>query len=176
MRKKDLLSMLELSATDEIIRLAKSDRGRLRKSYVWDKRKYKAFRVLYSRVAVREQLLKVAFFCREDLIAGERLPRYEVYISVDEDEDKTYLPKDGKWSESAISNLVVADDYRCFSETAMEEWEEPGARETAAGLIGTYAGCSEKSSVLSLVSRWQQLRRARSLRGRHQREKARIDL
>lgn len=175
MRKKDLLSMPELSATDEIIRLAKSDRGRLRKSYVWDKRKYKAFRVLYSRVAVREQLLKVAFFCREDLIAGERLPRYEVYISTEEDEDKTYLPKERKWSESAIGNLVVAGDYRCFSETAMEEWEEPGARETAAGLIGTYAG-QKKTSVFSLVSTWQQLRRARRLRGRHQREKARIDL
>lgn len=175
MRKKDLLSMPELSATDEIIRLAKSDRGRLRKSYVWEKSKYKAFRIIYSRVAVREQLLKVAFFCREDLIAGERLPRYEVYISTEEDEDKTYLPKERKWSESAIGNLVVADGYRCFSERAMEEWEEQGARETAAGLIGTYAG-QEKTSVFSLVSTWQQLRRARRLRGRHQREKARIDL
>lgn len=176
MKKKDLLSMPELSATDEIIHLANSDRGRLRQTFSWDKRKYKAFRVLYSRVIAEGAVLKVAFFCREDLIAGERLPRYEVYISTEEDEDKTYLPKERKWSESAIGNLVVADGYRCFSETAMEEWEEQGARETAAGLIGTYAGCSEKSSVFSLVSRWQQLRRARRLRGRHQREKARIDL
>lgn len=175
MRKKDLLSMPELSATDEIIRLANSDRGRLRKTFSWDKRKYKAFRVLYSRVIAEGTVLKVAFFCREDLIAGERLPRYEVYISVEEDEDKTYLPKERKWSESAIGNLVVADGYRCFSETVMEEWEEPGARATAAGLIGTYAG-QEKTSVFSLVSTWQQLRRARRLRGRHQREKARIDL
>lgn len=176
MKKKDLLSMPALEATDEIVRLANSDRGRLRKTFSWDKRKYKAFRILYSRAAVEGQVLKVAFFCREDLIAGERLPRYEVYISVDEDEDKTYLPKDGKWSESAISNLVVADGYRSFSETAMEEWEEPGAREAVAGLIGTYPGCSEKNSVFTLVSRWQQLRRTRRLRGRHQREKARIDL
>lgn len=176
MRKKDLLSMPALEATDEIVRLANSDRGRLRQTFSWDKRKYKAFRILYSRVAVEGQVLKVAFFCREDLIAGERLPRYEVYISVDEDEDKTYLPKDGKWSESAISNLVVADGYRSFSETAMEEWEEPGAREAVAELIGTYPGCSEKNSVFTLVSRWQQLRRTRRLRGRHQREKARIDL
>lgn len=175
MRKRDLLSMPGLSATDEIIRLANSDRGRLRKTFSWDKRKYKAFRVLYSRVIAEGAVLKVAFFCREDLIAGERLPRYEVYISVEEDEDKTYLPKERKWSESAIGNLVVADGYRCFSETAMEEWEEPGARATAAGLIGTYAG-QEKTSVFSLVSTWQQLRRARRLRGRHQREKARIDL
>ncbi len=176
MKKKDLLSMPALEATDEIVRLANSDRGRLRKTFSWDKRKYKAFRILYSRAAVEGQVLKVAFFCREDLIAGERLPRYEVYISVDEDEDKTYLPKDGKWSESAISNLVVTDGYRSFSETAMEEWEEPGAREAVAGLIGTYPGCSEKNSVFTLVSRWQQLRRTRRLRGRHQREKARIDL
>lgn len=176
MRKKDLLSMPKLEATDEMIRLAKSDRGRLRQSYVWDRRKYKVFRILYSRAEVSGPVLKVAFFCREDLIAGELLPRYEVYISTSEEEDLTYLPKEQKWSESAIGHLPVANRNQCFYETMMEEWEEPGARETAAGLIGTYSGCVEKTSVYTLVNTWQRLKRTRKLRGRHQREKARIDL
>lgn len=176
MRKKDLLDMPVLGATDEIVRLAKSDRGRLRKIYTWDKRKCKAFRILYSRAEVRGPILKVAFFCREDLIAGDLLPRYEVYISIAEDKDMTYLPNEKKWSKSAINNLVVADGYKHFHQSSMEEWEEPGTREKVAREIGGFSGCSERTSVFNLVSTWQQLCRVRNLRGRHQREKARIDL
>jgi DNA-directed RNA polymerase subunit RPC12/RpoP len=176
MRKRDLLELPVLGATDQIVRLAKSDRGRLRQIGVWNKRKKKAFRVIYSRAGKWGTVLKVALFCREDLLAGELLPRYEIYISTTEDEDKTYLPKEKKWSEASIGNLIVADGYKIYYGSQMEEWEEPGARETVAKEIGAYSKCAEKNTVFELVLAWQQLRRARRLRGRHQREKARIDL
>lgn len=176
MKKRDLLELPVLGATDEIVRLAKSDRGRLRQIGVWDKRKKKAFRVIYSRAVKWGTVLKVALFCREDLLAGELLPRYEIYISTTEDEDKTYLPKEKKWSEASIGNLIVADGYKIYYGSQMEEWEEPGARETVAKEIGAYSYSTEKTTVFELVLAWQQLRRARRLRGRHQREKARIDL
>ena len=176
MRKRDLLELPVLGATDEIVRLAKSDRGRLRQIGVWDKRKKKAFRIIYSRAVKWGTVLKVALFCREDLLAGELLPRYEIYISTAEDEDKTYLPKEKKWSEASIGNLIVADGYKIYYGSQMEEWEEPGARETVAKEIGAYSNCTEKTTVFDLVNTWQQLRRARRLRGRHQRAKARVDL
>lgn len=176
MKKRDLLELPVLGATDEIVRLAKSDRGRLRQIGAWDKRKKKAFRVIYSRAVKWGTFLKVALFCREDLLAGELLPRYEIYISTTEDEDKTYLPKEKKWSEASIGNLIVADGYKIYHGSQMEEWEEPGARETVAKELGAYSNCTEKTTVFDLVNTWQQLRRTRRLRGRHQREKARIDL
>ena len=64
MKKKDLLAMPALEATDEMIRLAKNDRGRLRKTYSWDKRRIKVFRSIYSRAVVEGTVLKAVFFCR----------------------------------------------------------------------------------------------------------------
>jgi len=173
MKKKDLLAMPALEATDAMIRLAKNDRGRLRKTYSWDKRRIKVFRSIYSRAVVEGTVLKAVFFCREDLTAGNCLPRYEVYISLDEDNDMTYLPQKQKWSEARIDSLPVEDGYKCFSNDYMEEWEEPGARDTVNAVL---FGGESRCSVFNEVSTWQQLRRARKLRGRHQREKERIDI
>lgn len=181
MRKKDLLAMTALQATEEMISLARRDRGRQRPGRPWEPRgKKKMFRVLYSRAVVENGILKTAFFCREDLLRGELLPRYEVYISPDEYKDITYLPQEKKWSESRIGNLGVEsyarNGYCVFTEWSMEEWEEPGAREAVGGLLACYSDCAGKASVFTMVDTWQQANRVNRLRGRHQREKEQIDM
>lgn len=173
MKKRELLSLPELTATDEIVSLARNDRGRKKQIHYWRSGKVKVFRILYSRAAVADGILKVAFFCREDLLAGERRARYEVFISTEEGSDITYLPQEKRWSEARIGNQVVEDSYKCFSPTVMEEWEEPGALDAVNGYL--YSD-NTRGSVFNIIDMWQHNARICRLRGRHQREKERIDL
>ncbi|MBQ8306973.1 MAG: PcfJ domain-containing protein [Blautia sp.] len=173
MKKRDLLAMPELLATDEMIAAARRDRGRKRKIYSWASER-KVFRELFVRVRIEDGILKVAFFCRKDMKEGERRPRYEVYVSAGEEKHLTYLPMENKWSGGQIGSQPIPHDgprwNRCFDNCTMELWEEEGARM----LVNQYFGWNDVN-VFQAIKSYQQILQIKRLKGRHQKEKARID-
>lgn len=167
MRKKKLLAMPALEATDEMIRLAKSDRGKKKKLFSWTARKYLVYdRDLYVRAVIEEGILKAAVFSRESLRKGNRVPDFEVYISTEEEKDLTWIPETGKWSEASAEKQLRGGYYYRDREC----WDEEGARQQ----VCSYLGRDERAAFYAIQS-WQRDQRIRKIRGRHQQEKARID-
>ena len=174
MKKKDLLAMPELLATDEMIRLARRDRGRKKKLYSWGSER-KVYRELYIRVFIRDGILKAALFCRKDMKEGEVRPRYEVYVSAGEEKYLTYLPREAKWSGGQIDNQTIPHDgyswERYFDSFTMELWEEEGARRQ----VNDYFGWNDVD-VFQAIKSYQRIILIKKPKSRHQKEKARIDL
>lgn len=169
MKKKKLLSMPALEATEEMLRIAAADRGKMEQIYSWSANKVKVFRHdLYFRSAEQDGILKVAVFLREDLKKKETKPRYEIYFSKEEEKHLTYLPETGKWSESCLSRQYLGVSR--YYNSKQEDWEEPGAN----GLVSGYLDYSGKS-IYQMIDRYQSTLADRKLRSRHQREIARID-
>lgn len=172
MKKRELMELPALPVTEEMIRLAKSDRGRTAQIFSWcgQHGKVKRFREIYIRTLVAGDILKTTVFTREDLIRNITLPRYEVYISLKEGRDITFLPQKGKWSDSRLDNLPIEGTCICFSGTRMEEWDEPGSVEEVNKFLSF-----RKEAVYDAVVQHQSKLRTMRLRGRHQKEKAQID-
>ena len=169
MKKKKLLAMPALEATEEMLRIASADRGRMEQIYSWCTNKVKVFRHdLYFRSAEQDGILKVAVFLREDLKKKETKPRYEIYFSKEEEKHLTYLPETGKWSESCLSRQYLGVSR--YYNSKQEDWEEPGANDIVSGYLD-YSG----NSIYQMIDRYQSTLADRKLRSRHQREMARID-
>ena len=165
MKKKQLMAMPALHASDEMLRLAKADKGRKKRLYSWTDTKYTVFeRDLYTRAVEENGILKVAIFQRDDLKAGKREPHIEVYISRKEERYLTWVTGQERWSEASVE-YHINGYYR-----SLNCWEEEGTRELVNSFLGTY-----DMTAFYAVSAYQTSMKLSRLRGRHQKEKARID-
>lgn len=165
MKKKQLMAMQKLEATDEMIRLAKADKGKKRKLYSWTDTKYTVYdRDIYARACEENEILKVAIFRREDLKAGKREPFIEVYISRKEERYLTWVPEEERWSEASV-DYHINGYYR-----SRNCWDEEGTQELVNSFLGTY-----DAPAFYALSSYQTSMKLSRLRGRHQKEKARID-
>ncbi len=91
MKKKQLLNLPKLEATDEMMDTAQADRPSKEKSkwsgcYVKETYTYK----LYLRCCVECGILKVALFLPDVMRTGGRQASYELYISKGEETFLTY--------------------------------------------------------------------------------------
>lgn len=128
MRKKGLLSMAPLYATDEMAETAMKDTDK----------NNRGSRV-YARyfMAVREgDILKVAVFTGDSLRSGSRDPLYEFYTDREEKRHTTYNVTLKKWSKAKISFL-------CYTGTSLycrKEWQTQETRD----LVNKYfeTGCN----------------------------------
>lgn len=165
MKKKQLMAMPALEATDEMIRLAKADKGKKRKLYSWSDTKYKVYdRDIYARACEENEILKVAIFRREDLKAGKRRPHIEVFISRKEERYLTWVPEEERWSEASV-DYHINGYYR-----SRNCWDEEGTQELVNSFLGTY-----DAPAFYALSSYQTSMKLSRLRGRHQKEKARIE-
>lgn len=165
MKKKQLMAMQKLEATDEMLRLAKADKGKKRKLYSWTDTKYTVYdRDIYARATEENGILKVALFQRADLKAGKRVPHIEVYISREEEKYLTWVPGEERWSEASV-DYHINSYYR-----SRNCWDEKGTQELVNSFLGTY-----DAPAFYALSSYQTSMKLSRLRGRHQKEKARID-
>ena len=175
MKKKTLLAMPELLATDRMVYMAQEDKGRMKKIYSWSDKKFRVYRHnTYIRVCVQDGILKVAFFLREDLANGIRMPSMEVYLSKEEEKHLTYLPGEQKWLTGKIDSMDAGsgnESYYTRLRMAEEgDWQERGA----ARQVWDYTGY-RNIGIYTAILRYQSLVAKNRLNKSYQREKMEID-
>ena len=104
MKKRALMALPKLTATDEMKQIAASDLPRKEKTtygYVREVCEYYA----YLRCITQDGILKVAFFLPEHLRLNGSNPAYEVYLDKEKRQFITYNSLTQKWCESKLDRL-----------------------------------------------------------------------
>ncbi len=161
MKKKQLLNLPKLEATDEMMDTAQADRPSKEKSkwsgrYVKEAYTYK----LYLRCCVECGILKVALFLPDVMRTGGRQASYELYISKGEETFLTYDRVASKWRTVTLSNIYWPSYY----------YESDGVflSQEDANKIGGYLGIDD-GNYKGLLH-YQQGIRVKELEKRHKKE------
>ena len=110
MKKRALMALPKLTATDEMKKIATSDLPRKEKTdygYVREVCEY----YTYLRCIKQDGILKVAFFFPEHLRLDGSNPAYEVYLDKEKRQFITYNSLIQKWSESKLDRLDWKRQY-----------------------------------------------------------------
>lgn len=106
MKKKHLLSLEKLTATEEIIQTAKQDTPEPRvKSYRWNKVEYIYKYGMYLLAAVEQGILKVAFFQPNSLTLNGTSPIYTLFIDKEADSFIGYNHITKKWTTAMLERI-----------------------------------------------------------------------
>ncbi len=109
MKKKHLLSLEKLTATEEIIQTAKQDTPEPRvKSYRWNKVEYIYKYGMYLLAAVEQGILKVAFFQPNSLTLNGTSPIYTLFIDKEADSFIGYNHITKKWTTAMLERIPWA--------------------------------------------------------------------
>jgi hypothetical protein len=117
MKKRALMALPKLTATDEMKQIATSDLPRKEKTdygYVREVCEY----YTYLRCIKQDGILKVAFFFPEHLRLDGSNPAYEVYLDKEKRQFITYNSLIQKWSESKLDRLDWKRQYWYTSTTS----------------------------------------------------------
>ena len=104
MKKRALMALPKLTATDEMKQIAASDLPRKEKTdygYVREVCEY----YTYLRCITQDGILKVAFFLPEHLRLDGNSPAYEVYLDKEKRQFITFNSLTQKWCESKLGRL-----------------------------------------------------------------------
>ncbi len=175
MRKKELLSMPPLYATDEMAGEAVRDTGWTEDitytgwsgqacSYTRRCRRY----IRYFMAAEENGLLKVAVFTGDSLRAGERRPVYEVYLDRGRKEYLTFDTASGKWREAKINFLRYQGTDWTYTQ---EEWQTQETRD----LVNRYFATGKNLNVFQAVLDFQAARAELLRKKKYRTETDRID-
>ena len=110
MKKRALMALPKLTATDEMKKIATSDLPRKEKTdygYVREVCEY----YTYLRCIKQDGILKVAFFFPEHLRLDGSNPAYEVYLDKEKRQFITYNSLIQKWCESKLDRLDWKRQY-----------------------------------------------------------------
>ena len=110
MKKRALMALPKLTATDEMKQIATSDLPRKEKTdygYVREVCEY----YTYLRCIKQDGILKVAFFFPEHLRLDGSNPAYEVYLDKEKRQFITYNSLIQKWCESKLDRLDWKRQY-----------------------------------------------------------------
>ena len=136
MKKRALMALPKLTATDEMKQIAASDLPRKEKTtygYVREVCEYYA----YLRCITQDGILKVAFFLPEHLRLNGSNPAYEVYLDKEKRQFITYNSLTQKWCESKLDRL----DWKRLYWYAKTSW----VSEEDMTAVQTYLGSNKKA-------------------------------
>ena len=159
MKKRALMALPKLTATDEMKQIAASDLPRKEKTtygYVREVCEYYA----YLRCITQDGILKVAFFLPEHLRLNGSNPAYEVYLDKEKRQFITYNSLTQKWCESKLDRL----DWKRLYWYAKTSW----VSEEDMTAVQTYLGSNKKA--VDAILQFQRDVRDEQLEQRHRRE------
>jgi len=159
MKKRALMALPKLTATDEMKQIAASDLPRKEKTtygYVREVCEYYA----YLRCITQDGILKVAFFLPEHLRLNGSNPAYEVYLDKEKRQFITYNSLTQKWCESKLDRL----DWKRLYWYAKTSW----VSEEDMTAVQTYLGSDKKA--VDAILQFQRDVRDEQLEQRHRRE------
>lgn len=159
MKKRALMALPNLTATDEMKKIATSDLPRKEKTdygYVREVCEY----YTYLRCIKQDGILKVAFFFPEHLRLDGSNPAYEVYLDKEKRQFITYNSLIQKWCESKLDRLDWKRQYWYTKAYWISEEDETS--------IQTYLNIDKKA--VEAILQFQRDVRDEQLEQRHRRE------
>ena len=159
MKKRALMALPKLTATDEMKKIATSDLPRKEKTdygYVREVCEY----YTYLRCIKQDGILKVAFFFPEHLRLDGSNPAYEVYLDKEKRQFITYNSLIQKWCESKLDRLDWKRQYWYTKAYWISEEDETS--------IQTYLNIDKKA--VEAILQFQRDVRDEQLEQRHRRE------
>ena len=159
MKKRALMALPKLTATDEMKQIAASDLPRKEKTdygYVREVCEY----YTYLRCITQDGILKVAFFLPEHLRLDGNSPAYEVYLDKEKRQFITFNSLTQKWCESKLGRLDWKRLYWC----AKTYW----ISEEDAVTVQKYLESDKKT--VEAIRQFQRDVREEQLEQRHRRE------
>lgn len=170
MKKKDLLAMKKLQATRLMLDTAKDNpivAKQIRSSwgnyYRQDSCRYSR----YFRASVQNGVLKVAVFIQNDLQAGNKDPKYEIYCDKENNAYITYENETDKWRTSKIDNLSYGMSYLYES----RNWQQ----DTDRKMVNDYFGTGKNKEIYTAVLDFQAEIKSDQLTKKHRKELDQID-
>lgn len=127
MKKRALMALPKLTATDEMKQIAASDLPRKEKiayGYVQEVCEY----YVYLRCITQDGILKVAFFFPEHLRIDGNSPAYEVYLDKEKRQFITYNSLNQKWCEAKLDRLDWKRRYWYIKAYWVSEEDETSIR------------------------------------------------
>lgn len=104
MKKRALMALPKLTATDEMKQISASDLPRKEKTDYGYTREVCEY-YTYLRCITQDGILKVAFFFPEHLRIDGNSPAYEVYLDKEKRQFITYNSLNQKWCEAKLDRL-----------------------------------------------------------------------
>ena len=159
MKKRALMALPKLTATDEMKQIATSDLPRKEKTdygYVREVCEY----YTYLRCIKQDGILKVAFFFPEHLRLDGNNPAYEVYLDKEKRQFITYNSLIQKWCESKLDRLELKHWYWYTKAYWISEEDETS--------IQAYLNIDKKA--VEAILQFQRDVRDEQLEQRHRRE------
>lgn len=149
MKKKELLAMKKMYVTQKMMEIMYEDTGeRETTNFTYSKNiTYIAYKwYLYYRVIVENGILKVAVFTRKRMVAGDRNPQYEIYLSKDEKTHLTYEVDKRKWRTGKINMLDY--DTEQYGRYGKKPWVSDGDKKKINDYLG-YGNKEAKEAILT---------------------------
>lgn len=159
MKKRALMALPKLTATDEMKQIAASDLPRKEKiayGYVQEVCEY----YVYLRCITQDGILKVAFFFPEHLRIDGNSPAYEVYLDKEKRQFITYNSLNQKWCEAKLDRLDWKRRYWYIKAYWVSEEDETS--------IQAYLNINKKA--VEAIRQFQRNVREEQLEQRHRRE------
>lgn len=175
MKKKELLGMKKLYATDAMLQTAMENRIKVHnrkrtgwQGYSWIETRKESKYGRYFLAAVEGSVLKVAVFVQSYLEKAIHTPIYEIYVDREENRYQTYELLSGKWKTAKISMLDYPDfSYLYYS----EEWQQDSDRK----LVNEYFETGKNLSIYQAVLDFQAAVKEEDLNRKHKNELDQID-
>jgi len=174
MKKKDLLAMRPLPATEIMLRTARENPIRTTRvnrtsyGYTYTETNRKSAYARYFRVAVENDILKVAVFDQKSLQAGATMPDYEVYCDHEHGKFITYDTAEDKWRSAKIDNF----DYPGLDWSSTHSFWQT---ETDRKLVNEYFCTGAYRDIQAAVLDFQATVRKEQLQKKHRTEIEAID-
>lgn len=175
MKKKDLLAMSPLPATEAMKRTARENPIRTKRavhrtsygrSYV--NHSSTSTYARYFRAIVENDILKVAVFDQTSLQEGATTANYEIYCDHENGEFITYDIAEGKWRNAKIDNFAYPG--LDWSRT-QQHWQQDSDR----ALVNEYFSTGTNRDIQAAVLDFQATVRKEQLRKKHRTETDAID-
>lgn len=161
MKKKKLIQMAKLSATPEMVTMAKADSPVPKKSYWHTEYVYKCG--IYLRAVQEDSILQVALFTTDHLALNATEPLYTLFIDKDRDDFIGYDHLQNRWTSAMLFNLPLSNTIYNSGKFCYPEEEKCiqgylGSQEDAFDAICTFQTKQRKRRILrkhkKLTDQW----------------------
>lgn len=125
-------------------------------------------KMLYTSQLVGD-IFVLNIFCRKHIEKGIQSPIWRIFIDKYKNKWITLMPDGDSWSSATIENLTIKVDSRNTYQKYIEPWQNCDKQLVESHFNGAI------DSGLEAITKYQRMIMTNKLRGKHEKEKARID-
>lgn len=166
MRKAGLIDKKPLTATRTMLDTARKDTGTKKTAHTcystYEYIEYETRFYFRAAVSADKEILEVDLFTRKDLAAGEKEPRFRIFLDREREDFISWNMAEEKWSRAKIDLLPTSDDRYSYSYRGRNH-----ATKETLKLVNRYLGTGRMQDVETAVIDFQARIRKDELTKKH---------